>query len=126
MAEGITIQHVAVECSDHQSADKFFTVILGIPKVKSTILSEELSTAIFKINKNVHFDFYENGKTRFEVFINTARRESTYAHICIEVDNKGDFIARCKQQGLDPFFVEKDGKQLLFVRDFSGNLYEVK
>jgi len=126
MAKEVVIQHVAVECSDQQSADRFFTTILGIPKIKDTMLSKELSAAIFGISKNVPIEIYDNGKTRFEVFINTTRRESTYDHICIEVDNKSDFITQCKQQGLDPFFVEKEGKQLLFVRDFSDNLYEIK
>lgn len=126
MPKELVIQHVAVECSDQQSADRFFTTILGIPKIKSTVISKELSAAIFGINKSVPIEIYDNGKTRFEVFINKTRREPTYDHICIEVDNKGNFITQCKQQGLEPFFVEKEGKQLLFVRDFSNNLYEVK
>ncbi|MBE3122768.1 MAG: VOC family protein [Thermoplasmata archaeon] len=126
MVKEIHIQHVAVECSDQQSSDRFFTTTLGIPKIKSTILSKEVSAAIFGINKNVPIEIYDNGKMRVEVFINTTRREPTYDHICIEVDNKSDFITQCKQQGLDPFFVEKEGKQLLFVRDYSNNLYEVK
>lgn len=91
-----------------------FTAILGLPKVKSTVLSKELSAAIFKINKNVRFDFYDNGNTRFDVFITNERKEPTYAHTCIEVDNKNDFITRCKEWGLDPFFVEKEGKQVHF------------
>ena len=126
MAKEVVIQHVAVECSDKQSSDRFFMTILGIPKVKSTLLSKELSAVIFGINKNVPIEIYDNGKMRVEVFINTTSREPTYDHICIEVDNKSDFITQCKQQGLDPFFVEKEGKQLLFVRDFSQNLYEIK
>jgi catechol 2,3-dioxygenase-like lactoylglutathione lyase family enzyme len=126
MAKEVVIQHVAVECSDQQSADRFFTTILGIPKMKDTMLSKELSAAIFGISKNVPIEIYDNGKMRVEVFINTTRSEPTYDHICIEVDNKSDFITQCKQQGLDPFFVEKEGKQLLFVRDFSENLYEIK
>lgn len=119
------IHHVAVECTDQQSADRFFTGVLGIPKVKSSVLSKELSDAIFKSDKGTSFDLYDNGKTRFEVFISPAKNIQTYAHICIEVDTKKDFIIRCKQQGLYPFFVEKGGKQLLFVRDFSDNLFEV-
>lgn len=126
MAGEVMVHHVAIECASQQHADQFFTTILGLGKVKTTILSKELSAAIFKIDQEVRFDFYENGKTRFEVFITSARSEKTFAHTCLEVDSKDDFIARCKEQGLDPFFVEKGGKQLSFVRDMSGNLYEIK
>jgi catechol 2,3-dioxygenase-like lactoylglutathione lyase family enzyme len=126
MTKDILVQHVAVECCSQRHADRFFSSILGLRKIKSTLLSKELSLAIFNIGKEVQFDFYDNGKTSFEVFINEERRDLSYAHICIEVEDKSDFISRCKEQGLDPFFVEKGGKQLLFVRDFSNNLYEIK
>jgi catechol 2,3-dioxygenase-like lactoylglutathione lyase family enzyme len=125
MTKNIRVQHVAVECCSQQHADRFFSSVLGLRKVKSTILSKEVSMAIFKIDKEVKFDFYDDGKTRFEVFINDEQRELSYAHTCIEVENKNDFMSQCKEQGLEPFFVEKGGKQLLFVRDFSGNLFEV-
>jgi catechol 2,3-dioxygenase-like lactoylglutathione lyase family enzyme len=119
------IQHVAVECSSVQLADTFFTKILGIPKVKSTTLSKELCTSIFQIHRSVQMETYDNGKARFEVFITTEPRKSSFAHIGLEVDNTADFLARCQAQGLKPFFIQKDGKQLLFVRDFSENLFEV-
>jgi len=125
MGKDIHIHHVAVECVSEQDADCFFSTVLRIPKVKCTMLSKELSAAIFKIDHSVSFNTYDDGKARFEVFINPNRMEQLYVHTCIEVDNKNDFISRCKDQGLDPFFVEKNGKQLLFVRDFSGNLFEV-
>jgi len=126
MTKDVIVHHVAVESDSQKHADQFFSVILGLQKVKSTLLSKELSAAIFKINKEVRFDLYDNGSTRCEVFITGEPREPTFAHICIEVDKKSDFITRCKEQRLEPFFVQKEGKQLLFVRDFSDNLYEIK
>jgi catechol 2,3-dioxygenase-like lactoylglutathione lyase family enzyme len=119
------IQHVAIECFSQQVADTFFTKVLGIPKVKSTVLSKELSAAIFKIDRTVQMESYDNGKARFEVFITTEPRRSSFAHIGLEIDNKSDFLARCQAQGFKPFFIQKEGKQLLFVRDFSDNLFEV-
>ena len=125
MDNEVTVQHVAVECIDQESADRFFTGVLGMPKVKHSMLSEELSREIFKMDKSTIFDLYDNGKIRIEVFINDKRKDRTYTHIGIEVDDKHDFITRCQRQGLEPFFVDKNGKQLLFVRDFSDNLFEV-
>jgi catechol 2,3-dioxygenase-like lactoylglutathione lyase family enzyme len=126
MVTEIVMNHVAVECFDQQSADLFFMTILGMQKRKSTLLSKELSIAIFRIDAPVSFQSYENERTRIEVFIKKSKREPSYAHLCIEVDDKDDFIAQCTRYGLKPFFVDKEGKQLLFVRDFSENLYEIK
>ena len=125
MGDEVTIQHVAVECADQESADRFFTGVLGMPKVKHSMLPEELSRVIFKMDKSTIFDLYDNGKIRIEVFISAEKRQRTYNHICIGVDDKHEFITRCQRQGFEPFFVEKNGKQLLFVRDFSDNLFEV-
>jgi catechol 2,3-dioxygenase-like lactoylglutathione lyase family enzyme len=126
MSEEILCRHVAIECSGQQSADRFFTTILGLPKVKSTTLSKELSYGIFGIDGTVPIEVYDNGKIRFEVFIHKTKHEPSFDHVCIEVRNKSEFIERCEHNGLSPFFVEKEGKQILFVRDFSKNLYEIQ
>lgn len=125
MKNDIIVQHVAVEYSSQELAERFFSSILGLPKVKSSLLSKELSEKIFQTKHEVRFDFYDDGTTRFEVFITKQPRQSGFAHVCIAVDDKKDFISRCTQQGLTPFFVQKGDRELLFVRDFSGNLYEV-
>ncbi|MCX6661251.1 MAG: VOC family protein [Euryarchaeota archaeon] len=125
MENDARIQHVALECASQQQADTFFIKVLGIPKVKSTVLPQELSKSIFQIDRVVQMETYDNGKARFEVFITTEPRTLSFVHIGLEVDKKTDFVARCQAHGLRPFFIQKGGKQLLFVRDFSDNLFEV-
>ena len=119
------IQHVALECASQQQADTFFVKVLGISKVKSTMLPKELCSSIFQIERSVQMETYDNGKARFEVFLTTEQRKSSFVHIGIAVGDKTDFVTRCQRQGLKPFFIQKEGKQLLFVRDFSMNLFEV-
>jgi len=125
MADTGMIQHVAVEVVNEAYADRFFSLVLGLSKVKSSVLSKELSLAIFQIDEEVRFDLYENGLTRFEVFVTGRSCTKSFAHVCIAVDERSVFFRQCQDHGLEPFFVEKKGKQLLFVRDFSGNLFEV-
>ena len=69
---------------------------------------------------------FDNGTTRFEIFISTELQTDVYSHTCIEVEDKQRFITMCKQHRLHPYIVPKGEKELLFVRDFSHNLYEVK
>jgi catechol 2,3-dioxygenase-like lactoylglutathione lyase family enzyme len=119
------IHHVALECANQQQADTFFIKVLGVPKVKSTMLSKELCSSIFQIDRPMQMETYDNGVMRFEVFITPEPRKHSFVHIGIEVDSKTDFVTRCHTQGLSPFFIQKEGKQLLFVKDFSENLFEV-
>jgi len=125
MENDTRIQHVALECASQQQADTFFFKVFGIPKVKSTTLSKEIGSSIFQIDHAVQMETYDNGKARFEVFITPEPRKLSFSHIGMEVGNKTDFVARCQAHGLKPFFIQKEGKQLLFVRDFSENLFEV-
>jgi hypothetical protein len=59
---------MAIECSDQQSLYRFCTTILGIPKIKDMMLSNELSIVIFGINKNVPIEICENGKPQKNIF----------------------------------------------------------
>jgi hypothetical protein len=125
MDKQTVVQHVALECSSVQLADIFFIKVLGIPKVKSTMLPMELCSSIFQVDRSVQMETYDNGTARFEVFITAEPKNSSFVHIGLAIDNTTDFIARCKDHGLTPFFVHKGEKQLLFVRDFSENLFEI-
>ena len=126
MTKETSLNHVGLQCSERKKAEIFFTKVLQIPKIRTFEVSEELSKAIFGIKNSVAIDVYDNGKTKFEVFITEKMKDSCYEHVCIEVDNKEEFIDCCKKYGIEPLLVRKEGKDLLFVRDFSDNLYEVK
>ncbi len=119
------VQHVALQCPNESWADTFFTKILGIPKVKSTMLPAQLCASIFQIDKSVQMLTYDNGAARFEVFLTPEPVVSSYVHVGLAVDSASAFVSACQAEGLKPFFVQKETKQLLFVRDFSGNLFEI-
>ena len=126
MAEGALLNHVALQCNDKEKVETFFTGVLGLPIKKKFTVSRELSEAIFGIDESVDVEVYDNNETRFEIFIAQTEEKRGYGHVCIEIDNKKEFIDRCKQYGIKPMFITKGGKNLLFVRDFSGNLFEIK
>jgi len=126
MAEEIRLHHIAVNCSDRKKAERFFTKILEIPKVKTFDLSADLSDKIFGIRRSVTVDVYDNGVSRFEVFITDTGSTRGYDHMCVVVNNREAFLRRCKTYGVEPLVLEKNGKTLVFVKDFAGNLYEVK
>ena len=113
-------------CSDREKAEIFFTSILEIPKVKSFSLTADLSDAIFSLRRPVEIDVYDNGSIAIEVFITGENKPPGFEHTCIEVKNIPKLIERCKQYGLTPSTIKKGEKDLLFIKDFSGNVYEIK
>jgi len=126
MNEEIILNHVALQFSDLKLADIFFTKVLKIPKVKSFTLSQRLSEDIFGITNEAEIVVYSNEKICFEIFISKEKKEIDYSHTCIEVADRKKFMMLCKENGLNPYIVKKGEKELLFVKDFSNNLYEIK
>lgn len=126
MVQKTTMMHVALNYSNKDKADIFFREILGLKLQKSFILNPELSKQIFDLSEQVDVFVYGDESAVFEVFITEKKVKHSFEHICIKVNDKKDFIEKCKSYGLKPYQINKDEKQLLFVKDFSGNLYEVK
>jgi len=126
MSKKTKLLHVALQYTDSEKADIFFTKILGLTLEKEFSISEDLSNQIFQIKENVHIKVYGNEHAKFEVFITKKPQNIGFEHTCIEIQNKENFIERCKRYDIKPMLVKKGEKTLLFVKDFSNNLFEVK
>ena len=121
-----SLNHIALQYQNKRDAEIFFSDILGIPKTSSFTVSADLSKEIFGITKNVDVDVFDNGIIRFEIFYMVDTHHSSFSHICIKVESKEKFIQTCKKYKLNPYIVIKGEKELLFAKDFSNNLYEIK
>ena len=127
MDENTQLNHVALQYHDKKQAETFFQDILGLKPSKNFSISTDLSNKIFGITENVEVFVYQNENTAFEVFITRQTKPSRgYDHFCIMVDNREEFINRCRRHGIEPNIVDKNGKKLVFIKDFSNNLFEVK
>lgn len=115
-----------MECNDENNANLFFKNILGLEFNKKICISETLSEIIFGIKQPVEILVYENNKVRFEIFINKRILENSYNHICLYIENKDEFLNRCNEFKVEIIKTRKNGKNLLFIKDFSGNLFEIK
>jgi hypothetical protein len=121
-----SLNHIAVVSTDKKLADLFFSKILELPKVRSFTISESLSEAIFQQKEQIDINVYDNGILCFEVFITKHTTPHIFDHVCLEVKNRDAFIKRCREFAIKPILIQKNGKQLVFIRDFSHNLYEIK
>lgn len=127
MDEKTVLHHVALQYQNKKQAEIFFIEILGLRFVKSFNVNSNLSNKIFGTIENVEVLVYENDDTRFEAFITKQTKPNRgYDHSCMLVENHQEFINRCKKHGIQPNIVNKDGRKLVFIKDFSGNLFEIK
>ncbi len=122
------LKHVALTSGSEQKADAFYADLLGLTKSEPKTLPRNLSKAIFNLDIEPVMINYRDDTVHFEIFItpldgdNSARIE----HTCLEVDDLDGFLAKCRQLSIDVSRVPKGEKTLIFVRDFDGNLFEIK
>ena len=121
------IHHVALQYCNEENANIFFNKILGYNVEKEFSISSDLSNKIFGIDEETKVIVFEKEGYRFEIFISDKNIIDTgFNHICIVVESKDEFIKSCKNFNLKTEIIDKNGKQLLFVKDFSNNYYEIK
>ena len=121
-----TIQHIALQYTDKKQADIFFKEILGLSLIKNFNVSEELAKQIFNISEEVEVFVYGNDDSTFEIFIAQKKQLDVFNHVCIKIDDKEEFFNNCNKYKLKPYYVIKEDKKILFLRDYSNNLYEIK
>jgi len=122
------LNHIAVFCSSEKESDAFYSNLLGLKKVNSRILPSELVEKIFGISVELKLINYENDDIRFEVFIgdDACSDADKVGHVCMEVDDREAFIKKCKAMNLNTNTIPRNDSFILFISDYSGNLFEIK
>jgi len=120
------IYHIALSYPDEEKADVFFGKVLGLKKEKEFTLFAGLADQMFGIKQGIKVKIYSNGQVNFEVFITSKKSKIIYDHICLAISNKKEIISRCKAYGVKIINVKRNEKEFLFIKDFSGYLYEIK
>jgi len=122
------LKHVGLTCSTEDNADKFYRDLLGLKKSEPKILPPDLAKAIFNLDAELQMINYMNDHIHFEIFI--ADQSSTsprpIEHLCLEVDDLTGFIEKCRRMQAEVALIPKGDKTLTFIKDFDGNLFEIK
>jgi catechol 2,3-dioxygenase-like lactoylglutathione lyase family enzyme len=124
----IRFNHVALVCSSEENANEFYVGILGLERMRTSVLPEKLSREIFDIGRECQVLVYENDRFTAEVFVAADSQvgRGSFEHVCLEVEDVEAFVAKCEAREVSVNRVLKGERLLTFVRDFDGNLFEIK
>lgn len=122
------LSHVALTCSSEDNCDRFYKDILGLNKVRSFVVSSELVLNIFGMEGECRVIDYRNDELAFEIFlVGGVEVERGFNHVCLEVEDRDGLIEKCIEMGFQVVKLPKGSDDIyLFIRDFDGNLFEVK
>ena len=122
------IKHGGLTCSSEENSDKFYRDVLGLNKLAPKTLPADLSLAIFDLDAELQMINYMDEHIHFEIFIakQFPAPQSRIDHLCLEVDDLDEFIAKCRGMQVKVKLIPKGQKTLTFIKDFDGNLFEIK
>jgi catechol 2,3-dioxygenase-like lactoylglutathione lyase family enzyme len=122
------LKHVALVCSSEEKSDKFYESLLGLKKTRSKMIPSTLSKQLFNVDSELKIIDYAVDEMHFEVFISHQKvaDRKKIEHICLEVDDLGVFLNKCKEMGVKILQIPKEKGFLTFISDDDGNLFEIK
>jgi len=121
------INHVALIATSEEKADRFYFDILGLKKAVPKTVEASLSLVLFNLNFPLTYLSYYNDDLRFEIFILPERQvQFSPSHVCLEVNDRESLLSKCLASGLPVKRLIKEGKEIVFISDFDGHLFEIK
>ncbi len=122
------LRHIALTCSSENNADGFYKNLLDLEKSKPKILAKPLSKAIFNVDSDLLIINYRGEQVHFEIFIigQSVNRLKRIGHVCLEVEDLNAFLNKCHHLEIEVTHIPKGDRTLTFIRDYDGNLFEIK
>ncbi len=120
------LEHIALSVTDTEEIKNFYFNILEMKEVKNFVLNKELANNIFKIEKEVPVFLLQKDKLFFEIFVTNMQNNQGYNHVCIEIQNREELVEKAIKQGYICIRIERDMFDLIFIKDKSGNIFEIK
>ncbi len=124
------IDHIAVASNSENSSDKFFIDLLGLRKVRTFIVNENLMEKFFGVKKEQEIIRYSDEKIDIEVFItkDNSNVKDIFTHSCLIIEDRDRLVSKARLMGYDVIKVPRENSDIyyLFIKDSYGNLYEIK
>ena len=120
--------HAAVTFHSEAYAQQVFGDLFGLSTVKTFDIGPDLSRALFDLDRSARIIQYDAGDSIFEVFIDpeAVPVDPTFDHLCIAVPDREAFLALAADRGMEVRRFVAGSKEVVFIRDEEGHLYEVK
>jgi len=122
------LNHVGVINTRTEDALRFYRDFLGFDLTREVTVSQELSEQLFAIAQDIPMMVFEKYGIKVEVFIYPECKQPfpDIRHIGLSLENFSEIIEKAQKAGIDLIIGKTKDKTVYFIKDFSGNLIEIK
>ena len=122
------LNHVALVNTSDEQAGKFYGEFLELEKTREYTVTSGLAEQLFSLNRDIKAVVYEKDSIRFEIFIDpdSIPATSEIRHTALFVDDLSAFLERAGQFKVEHIIGKIPEKTVHFIKDYSGNMIEIK
>lgn len=120
------LNHIGMVINKVSEIENFYQNILGMKIVKQFRLDRELSNKIFKIDRETDVYMMQKDDLILELFVAQNPDSVNYQHICISVHSRKKIIEKAKKDNYSCLIMPRKKYDIVFIKDSSGNIFEVK
>ncbi len=95
-------------------------------EVNFFVLNKTLAQKIFGINKNTSAFFLQKNDLFLEIFVTDEKLKQVFNHICLTIKDRETLATKAEAQNYECIRIERDIFDLIFIKDKSGNIFEIK
>ncbi|MFO0792637.1 MAG: VOC family protein [Candidatus Brocadiaceae bacterium] len=121
------LNHIGITNKSEKQAIQFYQDFLGLEKTREILLVPELSEQLFSLSQEIKVLVFEKPGIKIEVFISDFQHaHPNFTHFGIMLDNFSEVTEKARRSQVDLIVGKHKEKSVYFLRDFSGNLIEIK
>ena len=94
--------------------------------MKNFVLNKNLARDIFGIDKETKAFLLQKNELILEIFVVSESIEKGFNHICISDANREELVKIAMQYNYEIIRIEREYNDLIFIKDNSGNIFEMK
>ena len=121
------LEHIGITINEENDIQAFYKDLLGLKEVHKFDLYKDLSEKLFGISNAVSVTHLSSDDLFMELFLTDKKQDPVYNHTCISVRNRDSLIKKAESMGFPVTQINREARDdLLFIRDNSGNIFEIK
>ncbi len=121
------LNHLGITNKTEDQAMRFYRDFLGLEKTREIVLAPELAAQLFSHSQEIKVLVFERPGIKIEVFISDLQHANpNFTHFGVVVDNLTELTEKAQRSHVDLIVGKYKEKTVYFLKDFSGNLIEIK
>jgi catechol 2,3-dioxygenase-like lactoylglutathione lyase family enzyme len=122
------LNHIGIINRTEEQAVKFYRDFLGFEITKKSLISPELSEQVFSLSQEIKMLVFERDGIKLEVFILPECNPifPDFRHTGLLLDDFSALLEKAEKSGVEVIEGKTREKTVYFIKDFSGNLIEIK